>query len=257
MSGVAKAKADHILISGHDGGTGASGVPPIIDPEIPEDFPVKPIRPWLDGLEDHITPHLPPSLHRNSLGFSPVLLILFTLLFLIALLTTYPLRRQARTFCLRALRRVAKPDRNSYALEEGQFLNGNGPVSRPPSPTSRPAKWLRPLCRLLAPKSKHSRPLKLAVFAPSSRNLRNEPVTPTRISPIRSYSLPVISNHGGSRSPSPLPPSPNGFNDDTNGGSSSFSPSRNGSQLNLKSLLLAVQPVLFFLRVLNRHNGQR
>ncbi|KAE9397393.1 hypothetical protein BT96DRAFT_977051 [Gymnopus androsaceus JB14] len=121
-------------------------IPPLGDITIPDDFPIKPIRPWsLHDLEDRITPHLPSALHRESLGFSPVLLVLFTLLLFIAVFIVYPLRRQVRRFFLRGLRRVAKPDPNSYALEEGNFLNGSGIMSRPPSPTSGPKKWLRPV----------------------------------------------------------------------------------------------------------------
>ncbi|KAF9068290.1 nucleoside phosphatase family-domain-containing protein [Rhodocollybia butyracea] len=205
----------------------ATDVPPIVDPEIPQDFPFQPIRPWtsLDGLEDRLTPHLPSSLHRNQLGFSPVLLILFTLLFLIVLLIACPIRRQIRAFGLRALRRVAKPESNSYALEEGSYFNGNGISSRPPSPSSGPRRWLRPLRRIVAPKPRRSRSPVFDV----NRTLRDEPVTPTRISPIRSYSLPAGILISRSSSPNNL--------DDVNGDSSSFSPSRNASQLNLSNMI--------------------
>ncbi|KAJ3815432.1 nucleoside-diphosphatase [Lentinula aff. lateritia] len=223
-------------------------VPPINDPQIPEGFPVKPIRPWssLDGLEDRLTPHLPPSLHRTSLGFSPVLLILYTMFFFVILLIACPLRRQSRAFCLRTLRKVAKRDLNSFALEEGKFLNGNGIISRPPSPTTGPSsgliKWLRPLRQFIAPKPKRSRtrPSVLTLTGLNS-NVHDGPVTPIRGSPVRSYTLPagmILANSGGSRSSSPIPPSPNnGIVDDTNGGSSSFSPSRNTSHMNLSSMI--------------------
>ncbi|KIK58158.1 hypothetical protein GYMLUDRAFT_246199 [Collybiopsis luxurians FD-317 M1] len=211
-----------------------SAVPPLSDPEIPEDFPIKPIRPWpWDGLEDRLTPHLPPSLHRESLGFSPVFL-LFTFFFFILLLVACPLRRQMRTFCLRALRRAAKRDNNTYALEEGKYFSVSGIASRPPSPTSGP-RWMRPFRRLLTPKKRSRRPA-LTVFD-SSGNARDEPVTPTRISPIRSYSLPTLVN-SISRSPSPHPPSPKpSYPDGVNGDSSSFSPSRSASQLNLSNMV--------------------
>ncbi|KAJ3998692.1 nucleoside-diphosphatase [Lentinula boryana] len=216
-------------------------ISPISDPQIPEDFPVKPIRPWssLDGLEDRLTPHLPPSLHRNSLGFSPVLLIFFTTIFIIALLIACPLRRQSRSFCLRALRKVVK--RDAFLLEEGKFLNGNGIISRPPSPTSSSTKWTRSLRWLIAPKSKRSRTRPLVLTGLNS-NVRDGAVTPTRGSPIRPYTFPagmVLASSGGSGSSSPLPPSPSNVNfDDANGGSSSFSPSRNASQMNLSSMVV-------------------
>ncbi|KAJ3756925.1 nucleoside-diphosphatase [Lentinula raphanica] len=216
--------------------------PPISDPQIPEDFPVKPIRPWtsLDGLEDRLTPHLPPSLHRNSLGFSPILLIFSTMLLFVAVLFACPLRRQSRSFCLRTLRKVAKHDSNAFALEEGKFLNGNGSISRPPSPTSGPTRWLRPLRRLLVSKPKRTRTRPLVLTGLNS-NIRDGPLTPTRGSPIRPYTFPagmILANSGGSNSTSPLPPSPNNaIFDDANGGSSSFSPSRNASQMNLSSMV--------------------
>lgn len=216
-----------------------SDVPPLGDIIIPGDFPTQPIRPWsLNALEDRLKPHLPSSLQRESLGFSPVLLILLTLFFFTVVFIVSPLRRQGRAFFLRALRKVTKPESNSYALEEGTFLNGNGVMSRPPSPTSGSRRWLRPFRRLLGSRPKRFRPSNKVAIFDSTRNARDESDTPARISPIRSYSLPVGVVGPNSRSTSPLPGAvPNNHIDDTNGGSSSFSPSRNASQLNLSSMV--------------------
>ncbi|KAL0563835.1 Golgi apyrase [Marasmius crinis-equi] len=115
---------------------------PIVDPidDIPdlETSPVRPIRPFsLEALENRISPHLPYSLTRPSLGFSPVILF-YILLIIVLILITWPLWRRLRPVFLRTLRRLARPDFDTYALEEGLSLNGNGSyrgsLSTPPSP---------------------------------------------------------------------------------------------------------------------------
>ncbi|KAF4614923.1 hypothetical protein D9613_002584 [Agrocybe pediades] len=64
-------------------------VDPIDDIEDIEHFPIQPIRPpflSLDGIEDRLSPHLPSSLTRSSLGFSPVLFLfyVFVIFFVLA-----------------------------------------------------------------------------------------------------------------------------------------------------------------------------
>ncbi|KAF9022537.1 hypothetical protein BDZ89DRAFT_1070593 [Hymenopellis radicata] len=181
---------------------------PIGDPldNIPdENFPIQPIRPpWVDMLEDKITPHLPSSLTRSSLGFSPVILLFWIMVFFIALLISYPLRRRLRANCLRSIRTMSKQrDFEIYNMEEGKpFANG----SRPPSPTGKSFKWLR---RIITT-SHRPTPARMS----PSLSIPSSPVTPSRISPTRSYSLPTG-----------IIPS-----DDF------YSRSQNASQLNLSSL---------------------
>jgi Golgi nucleoside diphosphatase len=118
---------------------------PLVDPvDDIEDYaqsPVKPIRPpffhHLNEIEDKITPHLPSSLRRQSLGFSPVLLFLWTIVFFVLLLVAYPLRRRLKANCLRFVR--GKRDVYGELMEEGRFVNGNG-IASPHSPT---VSWIR------------------------------------------------------------------------------------------------------------------
>ncbi|KAK7467540.1 Golgi apyrase [Stygiomarasmius scandens] len=220
---------------------------PIVDPldEIPDNFPIKPIRPFFDVLEDKITPMLPTTLHRSSLGFNPALLLFYMAVFFIVVLVACPLRRQLRTAFLRYIRSFTKRDAEAYAMEEGKFLNGNGLSS--PTPTR---KWLR---RILPPSlrpsprrfMRHNRPPILTI---SGSNFSPTDATPTRISPVRSHSLPsggagasgVVASSSASsiasRSSSPLP-SP-GLVDEFNLGSSSFARSRSASQMNLSSVMM-------------------
>ncbi|KAG5644046.1 hypothetical protein DXG03_009198 [Asterophora parasitica] len=117
---------------------------PLVDPieEIPDTpgFHVRPIRPpfWtLDGMEDRITPLLPFSLTRDSLGFSPLIFLLLVSCFFVAILA-YPVRRQLRASCLRSIHHVAKRD-DEYSLEEGTHRPpGNARV------TSRNASFQSP-----------------------------------------------------------------------------------------------------------------
>ncbi|THV07765.1 hypothetical protein K435DRAFT_833115 [Dendrothele bispora CBS 962.96] len=200
---------------------------PIVDPleDIPdkENFPIKPIRPFFDALEDKITPHLPPSLHRTSLGFNPALLLFYMAVFFIFVLVACPLRRHLRSACLRSIRSLTKRDTDTYAMEEGLFLNGNG-TNGSITPRSVSRKWLRRILPTsLRPFShrptRHRRPPLLTISG-SSFSPRELDATPTRISPIRSYSMPsgavATGGTGGitsvssassiaSRSSSPLP----------------------------------------------------
>ncbi|KAF5373537.1 hypothetical protein D9758_000906 [Tetrapyrgos nigripes] len=218
---------------------------PIVDPldDIPdkENFPIQPIRPFFDVLEDKLTPHLPPSLHRTSLGFNPALFLFYLSVFFIMSLVLCPLRRQLRAACLRTIRGVAKRDTDSYALEEGQFLNGNGSAMNGNTSSAPSAfrKWLR---RVLPPSLRPSsrrlvRNHRPPVLSISGNTVRDSQTTPTKGSPVR----PAADWTGGmvtsmsssssiiSRSSSPLP-SP-GLVDEFNA-SSSFTRSRTPSQIN-------------------------
>ncbi|KAF9532878.1 nucleoside phosphatase family-domain-containing protein [Crepidotus variabilis] len=116
-------------------------------------FPIQPIRPpflSIGGIEERITPHLPSSLSRESLGFSPVFFLLYVFVIFVFLTVIYPMRRSIRGLCLRAVRSATNTKREpAYIdlMEEG-FVNG-----RPPStPTSSPGSiFLYPLRRLFTP----------------------------------------------------------------------------------------------------------
>ncbi|KAJ7161452.1 nucleoside-diphosphatase [Mycena crocata] len=225
---------------------------PLVDPlDEPENVgsPIKPIRPpFIDfgAIEDRIEPHLPKSLTRSSLGFSPVIFLFYCVLICIVVLLTYPLRRRVRGVCLRTLR-----DRKGLLLEEGKATNGG--FSRPPSPTSGSSKrWPQSLRRLFWfwRSTPQHRPASLNVplgnyingtnFSPTFASFSPYGVAPR--SPIRTYSMPAPSfgsTTASSRSPSPSP----GFMDmeeSTNGngnGSSLSARSRNSSQKNLSVMV--------------------
>ncbi|KAK0239586.1 nucleoside-diphosphatase [Armillaria nabsnona] len=199
-------------------------VDPLDDIPNPETFPIKPIRPpFLDIIEDKISPHLPTSLTRSSLGFSPVLLLFYPMLFLMLL---FVIRRRVRSSCLRLRRNKAKQrDAEAYNMgEEGKPLTAG---SRPPSPTLKCQKWLRPLRGIFPFVHRPPNP-SIISSPPSNSNLR---VAPPRISPTRSFSMPngLTSAASISRSPSPSP----GLVDDNYFSNGLYSRSLNTSQLNL------------------------
>ncbi|KAG5221016.1 Golgi apyrase [Salix suchowensis] len=127
---------------------------PLVDPidDIPNiaDSPITPIRPpfWrFEALEDRLSQHLPESLHRTSLGFSPLLFLIYTTLVCVLVLLSYRLRRQARTTFLRFLRGFSKKDSQSNSMEEGKStIVLNDP---PPSRITGPSKWLYPFQRVV------------------------------------------------------------------------------------------------------------
>ncbi|KAJ7590701.1 nucleoside phosphatase family-domain-containing protein [Mycena floridula] len=210
---------------------------PLVDPideilDIPN-FPIQPIRPpFMDVIEDQITPHLPEALTRASLGFSPVFLLFWIILFLFILLFV-PVGRRIRGFCLRALRSLRHPKRDAgvyYELEEG-------PLSRPPSPPSLASKVLEPVRRALRNGIAPSRPSTItqAIITGngngnSNGNLR--PGLPQRFSP-RSYSFNSTASNSTATSTS-RPASPS-FLDDP---STLLGPrSRNTSQISLSNMV--------------------
>lgn len=210
-------------------------VDPIDDIEDIENFPIQPIRfPLLslDGIEDIITPHLPTSLSRDSLGFSPVLFLLYVFVIFILVFVAYPMRRRLRATCLRTVRNAAKRDGAYDLLEEGKALTGG----RPGSPTSSSSRWMRRLFSLGNAKPK----MPLSIVTPNNPALRHIAPSNSRSSPTRSFSMPnSIASIGTSTQYASRPPSPGpGVLDDTLLGQSSLisSRSRNASQINLSSV---------------------
>lgn len=207
-------------------------VDPIDDIDDIEHFPIQPIRPFfsIDVLEDKITPHLPLSLSRDALGFSPVIFFFYAFFIFILLAVAYPMRRRLRACCLRTVRNATKRDGATYGdlMEEGKSMNGN----RPPSPMFSSGRWMYRIRRFLSSNSKPS--LSMAPTGSPRHIIPN----PSRTSPTRSYSMANgfapsgNSSHYISRSPSPIP-------DDNNTTSELYfmtSRSRNASQVNLSSM---------------------
>ena len=115
---------------------------PLVDPldDIPESAhnSIKPIWPLfldLDAIEDHISSHLPLSLTRHSLGFSPIGFILYLIIIGRMISVLYQLRRQMQVvfhhFKRGELWQDREIDLDGYSMEEGQALNG-----LPSSPSS-------------------------------------------------------------------------------------------------------------------------
>jgi Golgi apyrase len=212
-------------------------VDPIDDIEDIEHFPIQPIRPpfFIDAIESKIAPHLPLSLNRDALGFSPVIFLFFTFFTFVLLAVGYPMRRHIRACCLRTVRNAARRDGATYSdlMEEGKLMNRN----RPPSPISSSGRWMYPIRRLFSfHRSKSKSSLSMVPSAPILLRQNSK-----RTSPTHSYSMPnngfassgSSSSHYISRSPSPVP-------DDSSNimGPSSIMTSRNrdGSQINLSSM---------------------
>jgi len=219
-------------------------VDPIDDIEDIEHFPIQPIRPpFLSSIEEKMAPHLPSSLTRESLGFSLVTLLFYSIVVFALLLLLYPLRRRFRASCLRTMRIFTKLE-PAYGdlMEEGHMSN-----SRSPSPSTS-SFFLYPIRRVLG----LSRPVKFPSTGVNSNSHILRHILPNGGS---------SSNHQGSR-PSPtlsnsildgIPPiatstqyvsrspSPAAFDDNMlslSGSQSSItSRSRNASQVNLSNTL--------------------
>lgn len=222
-------------------GTSKPLVDPIDDIEDIEHSPIQPIRPpFLSLVEEKISPHLPTSLTRDSLGFSPVIFLLYICLIFVLLSIAYPMRKRIRASCLRTVRKATKRDTGYGELEEGHLQNGSGPSS----PIASNGRWLYPLPRVFSfthPKSKSP----LSVVTANNPVLRHiVPSGNSRSSPTRSFSMPAANGLGASmatgstsqyasRSPSP------GFDDVLANASSLLygtSRSRNTSQISLSSM---------------------
>lgn len=215
---------------------------PLVDPidDIPNavNSPVKPIRPPFldfDAIEDQLSPHLPPSLTRHSLGFSPVGLLFYVVVMTFIIVTFWRLRHRIRSTARRFIRRK---DRDwiseGYAMEEGHSFTSNFPSSRPPSrPPSPPSrgvfKLFDPLRRVATLGSRQPpRPVTIQVTSPEPRSGQASPV-------LRSPSFPDFFTSSGA-----APGSPRLYNVNivANGSVSSLtSRSRNSSRMDLPSLM--------------------
>ena len=205
---------------------------PLVDPldDIPESAhnPIKPIRPPfldLDAIEDHISSHLPSSLTRHSLGFSPIGFVLYLIIVGGMISVLYRLRRQMRVAFRRFKRGGRRRDREidleGYPMEEGQALNG---LPSSPSPFLPPA-LLHPLRLLVS-----SRPRLPPISTSSSPRVafRHMHTSPTGTSPTQTRSS---------------SPSTNTYFDSAANNASSLSRSRNSSQMNLSTLVPRSTPM--------------
>jgi len=231
---------------------------PLVDPidDIPESAhnPIRPIRPPfldLDLIEDHISQHLPSSLSRHSLGFSPVVLMLYVLLSSVLISFVYRLRRQLKTSFRRFRRGSRWRDRDvaleGYTMEEGKVANGYMGNSRPPSPsTYLPTVLLRPLRRFISSSRPRLHPLSTAILPRHG--------SPAHLSPTTSSSSPTF-QYQNSMSQSSSP-SNSYFEDGTiPNGISSLSRSRNSSQMNLTTLVPRQIPMSRTNSMLHSPNG--
>lgn len=131
---------------------------PLADPvdDIPTSTPnppIKFIRPFwdIDGLEEHVSPHLPASLTRESLGFSFI-----TILFYVVVLTVVGCIIFRLRYRLRITRRCIL--RSSFKRVDLDKMEEGGVTSHPPSPSSLPPSVLRSLRRLVSSSTLFSRP---------------------------------------------------------------------------------------------------
>ena len=213
---------------------------PLHDPldDIPDyvDSPIRPIRPPfinIEAIEDRISYHL-PSLSKSSLGFSPVIFLLYVFSFCLVLFLGRRLRRSLRAVCRKSIRDGFRRDhltQRDYSMEEGNAVIGglSGLLSSPP-------RWLYPLRKLFPP----SRP-RLTPLNTLSRPLHGAAAHP-RNSPTRTHSLPTIPSedaiaHSTTTSTRPSSPSPGGIrppgDDVLSRSTNSPMRSRNSSQMNL------------------------
>ena len=126
---------------------------PLVDSmqDIPSNLwnpPIKPIRPPfldLDAIEEKVSQHLPPVLTRESLDFSPVMFLFYSVM---PLLMCCMALRLCRPFGL-ALQRFRRASlkrgvNNAYMMEEGN-LSQTTPSSMLPPSLLRPLRHLEPL----------------------------------------------------------------------------------------------------------------
>lgn len=205
---------------------------------------VEPPRPPFldfDAIEDQLSHHLPSSLTRHSLGFSPVGLIFYFVAVTVFITVFYRLRHRIRSSVRRFARRK---DRDyiamGYSMEEGYtFTNGLSSPSRPTSPTSRGVfRLLDPLRRVSSFGNRPLRPASIVVTSPTSRSGQS---SPSRMSPHRSPSFPPQDFSNGAAT-SYVPGSPRLYNGNlvSNGSVTSLtSRSRNSSRMDLTSPYVA------------------
>ena len=229
---------------------------PIVDPieDIPDmsTSPVQPIRPPFldfDAFEDKISHHLPPSLTRHSLGFSPVAFAFYLVICALCAATLWRMRHRIRSTVRRF---VSKRDRSyiseGYAMEEGFSLTGGGsgaPASPRVSLNILPSSIQR-ITSTLGVRAGRPSPIITGRDAPP----RSGQFSPARVA--RSFSYPTAKGmNGGSTLAAPPYDEPNGTATAfvpssprlpdgsivSNGSVSSLqSRSRNSSHINLSSL---------------------
>lgn len=189
---------------------------PLADPidDIPTSTPnppIKPIRPFWDLdqlLEEHVSPHLPASLTRESLGFSPITILSYVIVLVVVGCMIFRLRHPLRIVRRRLLRGSFKRDlHESYAMEEGIS------TTRPPSPSNSsflPPSLLRPLRRLVSSTSSSSRrprlpPISTSLHPPLIRHSQASTLSPPPYhNASDGFSTSTSTSHSHSRASSPI-----------------------------------------------------
>ncbi|KAG2089219.1 nucleoside phosphatase family-domain-containing protein [Suillus cothurnatus] len=189
---------------------------PLADPidDIPASTPnppIKPIRPFWDLdqlLEEHVSPHLPASLTRESLGFSPITILSYVIVLVVVGCMIFRLRHPLRVVRRRLLRGSFKRDlHESYAMEEGIS------TTRPPSPSNSsflPPSLLRPLRRLVSSTSSSSRrprlpPISTSPYPPLIRHSQASTLSPPPYhNASDGFSTSTSTSHSHSRASSPI-----------------------------------------------------
>ncbi|KAG8217940.1 nucleoside phosphatase family-domain-containing protein [Butyriboletus roseoflavus] len=229
---------------------------PLVDPvqDIPTNLrnpPITPIRPPfldLDAIEEQISQHLPLVLTRESLGFSPVMFLFYTVV--LSLLFCMALRlRRPFGLALRRLRRtpLKRGVDDAYLMEEGS-------VSQPTPSSMLPPSLLRPLRRLVSSSNlSRPRPPPLSMTSqptrPLLRHTHSSPASPTTTRTSPSLYEPAYPSTGTStasqyhsRAPSPtLGPASMPMPDETV--SPTMARSRNASQISLTTLVPRQTPL--------------
>lgn len=188
---------------------------PLADPidDIPASTPnppIKPIRPFWDLdqlLEEHVSPHLPASLTRESLGFSPITILSYAIILIVVSCIVFRLRHPLRVARRRLLRGSFKRDlHGAYAMEEGIA------TPRPPSPSNSsflPPSLLRPLRRLVSSSTSSSRPrltpISTSLHPPSIRHTQASVLSPPPYhNASDGFSTSTSTSHPHSRASSPI-----------------------------------------------------
>ncbi|KAG1728588.1 nucleoside phosphatase family-domain-containing protein [Suillus paluster] len=201
--------------------------------------PIKPIRPFwnLDVLEDHVSPHLPTSLTRESLGFSLITMLFYITVLIVVSCIVFRLRHSLRVARRRILRGSFKRDSHG-AMEEGVAISG------PPSPSSfLPPSILRPLRRLVSSSTPSSRPRLIPITTslhppPTRYSQASTRSPPPHYNTSDGFSTSTSTSHTHSRAPSPITATaPDDAGRNSVSSVSSINPrSRNSSHMNLTLL---------------------
>lgn len=188
---------------------------PLADPidDIPASTPnppIKPIRPFWDLdqlLEEHVSPHLPASLTRESLGFSPITILSYVVILITVSCIAFRLRHPLRVVRRRFLRGSFKRDSHgAYAMEEGMA------IPHPPSPSNSsflPPSLLRPLRRLVSSSTSSSRrprlsPISTSLHPPLIRHSQASTNSPPHHNSSDGFSTSTSTSHSHSRASSPV-----------------------------------------------------